>query len=462
MTPAAAREALWHAGVLRWKLWPQQHKIYDVVRRLPISVQTFVCLCARQFGKSVLLCALATEDCQQNPDVVVLIVAPTIKQARAIVRPRMRLLLKDCPDGLVRFVKSEDTWYFANGSELKLGGFDTNPASQRGKTLYKIYLEEIGVDSDPDLYTDFIRSDLAPALTHSKHAQIGYFTTPPKIPDHPFLLETVREAIRAGAYFEFTIDDNEKLTPEQRAACIRLAGGVHTTEYQREYLCKTVRDGRIVLVPEFEDAPPFVEAFELPPYYHAWVAGDTGGVQDRTVFLLMAYDFERAKILVIDEREFPPEVASSVYVPEALAMEAGHGNCPRFVDAAAQHILDLAAIHKYPVILPRKDELEATVNQVRKAARLGEFVVHPRCQFLRLTLRSGTFNERRTDLARTKTLGHMDAFMALAYGLRHPNKGNPFPDLYGLHHETHHIPERVRLERTARELGAAMTARRRS
>lgn len=404
---------------------------------LPRDVQIAVVLCARQFGKSVLGTILATEDCLRNPNVVVMIIGPTIKQTRAIVRPRMKLIMRDCPDGLIRYIKSEDIWYFANGSELVLGGFDTGSSSQRGKTLYRIYIEEI-VDSDPDQYDDFLRSDLGPALTHSKHAQICFLTTLPKIPDHPFCLSTLPEAEAGGAYFKFTIDDNKKLSQEQYDQCVKLCGGKHTIDFRREYMCEQVRDSSIVLAPEFNEEI-HVKDFQIPEHIHYWLAGDVGGIRDKSVFHLCGYDFVRAKMLFIDERSFDPDTGSGVMVEAAREMEGDRKILGRYVDAFGQLQVDFMHQHQWPCTLPRKDELEATVNQVRVALARGDVEVHPRCTLLIRTLRSGTFNKHKTDLERTSVLGHMDAFMSMAYGIRHAVKSNPFPLYKGANPATHYI-----------------------
>lgn len=431
-----AKAALWERGNLSWKLWEQQQSIYATIRRLPISQQVVVILCARQFGKSVLGLCLAVEDCLQNPDVVVLVIGPTIKQTRAIVRPRMKLLLKDAPPGLVRDVKSEDTWYFSNGAELKLGGFDTNSAAQRGKTLFRIYIEET-CNSEGDDYLEFLREDLGPALTHSKHAQIIHMTTLPKVPDHPFVLETMSEAELGGALFRFTIRDNKKLTPEKYAQCVKLCGGEHTTAFRREYLCEQVRDYSIILAPEFTESTHVKEHIPIPEYCNFWIGGDTGVVRDFTVFHLCGYDFARAKVLFLDERWFRPETGTATWVAECRAMEAQR-KVTRHVDATSQLLLDLMG-QGFACGLPRKDELEATVNQVRIALQTGSVEIDRKCKLLITTLRSGTFNHNRTDLARTSTLGHMDAFMSCAYALRHANKANPFPPYHGASPYTHYI-----------------------
>lgn len=440
-----AKAYLWVTGNLSYKLWDQQQVIYDRIRSMPKTTQTVVCLLARQYGKSVLGCLLATEDCIRNQDIVVMIIGPTIKQTREIVVPRMRLLMKDMPEGLIRHIKSEDTYYFCNGSEIKLGGFDTGSSAQRGKTIYKVYIEEI-LESDPDNYLEFLRSDLVPALTHSKHAQIIFLTTLPKIPDHPFVLDTIPEAMEAGAYFVATIEENKKISAEQKAAIIKLCGGVDSPDYRREYLCQQIRDSTIILVPEFDEAL-HVRQISLPEYYNVWAGGDVGGVRDKSVFLLFAYDFQRAKILCLDERYYNAETGSGEMVRGSLAMERlaekaknyNQGMIPRYIDAPGQLQIDFLHQHNFSCVLPRKDELEATVNQVRVAFTRGMIEIDPKCTFLIRTLRSGTFNRLRTDLDRTNTLGHMDAFMALAYGIRHAIASNPFPMYNGADPHTHYI-----------------------
>lgn len=460
MLKETAIATLWARGDLSYKLWAQQYRIYNTISELPRDTQVVVVLCARQFGKSVLGCILALQDCLKNADVVVLIIAPTIKQARAIVRPRMRMLLKDVPEGLIRHVKSEDTWYFSNGSELKLGGFETGSSGQRGKTLHKIYMEET-CDSDGDTYDDFMRSDLGPALTHSKHAQIIHLTTLPKIPDHPFVLETVPEAALKGAFFRFTIHDNEKLSQEQYDQCVKLCGGEHTFSFKREYLCEQVRDSRIILAPEFAESI-HVREFDIPNYTYWWVGGDTGGIRDFSVFHLCAYDFLRAKILFVDERWYLPEIGSDLMALEIKEMEqkwitGTSKHFVRYIDAPGQLQVDFAIQHKLACVLPRKDELEATVNQVRVALQTAAVEIHPRCKLLITTLRSGTFNKHRTDLARTTTMGHMDAFMSAAYAIRHANKANPYPALGNAKSHTHYIRP-TETNKTARDIRKAFSS----
>lgn len=424
----ALRHTLWNNGILSFLLWPQQEEIYTVVKELPPHVQKIVFLISRQFGKSVLTCLLALEDCLQNPGVVVMIVGPDLKQTKAIVAPRIGMLKAkgDCPKDLITYLKSDATFYFKNGSEIRLGGFDKNALKERGKTIYKIYLEEIAF-SNPDRYHDFIRSDLGPALLHSKNAQIYFVTTPPKFPDHPFLTDTVPDAESTESLFIYTIDDNKALTEEQKEKALREAGGKDSVDAQREYYCRVQRDPSIICVPEF-DEDRHVRDFKLPKYYYCWIGGDTGGTRDYTVLLMMAYDFERAKILVCDELAFTSQVGSQEVVHRAKGLEIRYNPVSyRRVDCPGQIQSDWSLDYNYWVSPPRKTKFEEAINFCRTQFTEDRVEIHPRCRFLIRSLRSQQFNDQKTDFLRTKALGHGDGIMALVYGMRHPDKNNPVP-----------------------------------
>ncbi len=434
--PKKAAHALWRAGLLDFLLWPQQIPIYNGIRSLPNTVDLAVVLTARQFGKSVLGAILALEDCLQNPNKCILMVGPTERMAREIIAPRIAMLARNAPEGLITRTKSESKWNVGH-SEIVIGGFDQNSSSHRGKTLHNIYVEEV-VDSNPDQYMESMRSDLGPALTHSDNGKIIILTTPPKTPDHPFITHTVPEAASNSALFRFTIYDNKKISKEQFERCVKLAGGIDSVDFKREYLCEVVRDGSLVLVPEFNE-DLVVKPCAAPQHSIFWVSGDTGGVRDKHVFHLMTYDFLRNKYLFLDERAFDPDTSTADMIPKLLDMEGGRKIAARWVDAAGQLQVDLMRYWQYTTTLPRKDDLDATVNQVRRAIQCGEVEIDPKCQLLITTMRSGTYNRTRTDLERTRTLGHCDAFMSAAYGLRHAITSNPFPKFGDARPHTHYI-----------------------
>lgn len=427
--PKEVQEALWLKGLLKWKLWKQQEIIYEQIRALPKSTQTVVMLCARQFGKSYLGTLLAVEDCIRNPGVSVLIVGPTIKQTTDIVNQSIKNLSADSPSGLIVRSKSESRWFIGT-SELLIGGFDINNATrQRGKTLYRIYIEEL-VDSNPDQYHECIRSDLAPALTHSTDGKIIYLTTLPKIPDHPFVIDTIPEAQLRGAFYSFTIDDNKQLTEDQKQACATRCGGVNSVEYRREYLNEMVRDQSLMVVPAYDDKV-HVREFTVPSRCFLSVTIDWGGVKDMTCALLHTYDFLENRFLVLDEKVFDANTDTLTIVNslrEWIQYPDGHPRTPVFYcDAPGQIMVDLTVQHNFSILPVFKSDWLSGVNQMAfKFFEQERIYIKPTCSFLRQSLRSGTFNKNRTDFERTKSLGHCDGLAALMYGLRVQNLSNPF------------------------------------
>ncbi len=433
--PESVRTKLWQLGMLKWKLWDQQRHLYETIRGLPSNTSTAVVLCSRQYGKSYLGSLLAVEDCIRFPGCSVLVVGPTIKQTVDIVHQSIRKIAEDAPPGLIKRSKSETRWYIGD-SELIVGGFDvSNATRQRGKTIQNIYLEEI-VDSNPDQYNETIRSDLGPALTHSKGGKMVFLTTPPRLPDHPFLLDTVPEAQFHNSYFCYTIDDNKQLSEEQYDACVRRCGGKDTIEFQREYLCKVVRDTTITVVPHF-NADFHVREFNLPNSAHVQVAVDMGGVRDFTVGLIHTYDFASDTDLVWDEVMFPVNTPTSVIIEGLQKLEKGHQIHQRWFDAPPQLVsIDLAQIGYYASV-PIKTDWMAAVNNMSSRFSQGKVLVHPRCKFLIQSLRSGIFNKTKTDFERTLTLGHCDALAALMYGIRHQDRSAPY--------STFQVPGGIRL-----------------
>jgi hypothetical protein len=425
MNQAQAIEYLWRQGDLKHKLQPQQIPIYDGIRNLAPGIDEAVILCSRQFGKSWLGVLMALEDCIRYPNKCIVIVGPTLDQTREIVVPRLELIRADAPPGFVQRLKSEKKW-FVGHSELVIGGFDVNSSSQRGKTVQNIYIEEV-VDSHPDTYSESMRSDLGPALTRSDRGKMIFLTTPPKVPDHPFITDTMARAELNNALYRYTIDDNKELTREQYEACVRRCGGRDTTDFKREYLVEIVRDESIVVVPRFDRAR-HVKEYSVPAFGKWQLVCDWGGVRDLTCALLYTYDYFSNRMLIWDERRFGPNTATSIITEELRRLEASvQGVSQRVVDAPGQVHVDLNVQLGYECRVPAKDDWISQVNQLNVAFAQDRIWVHPRCKFLIQSLVSGIFNRNRTDFERTEALGHCDALAAAVYGYRSMDRSNPYP-----------------------------------
>ena len=433
------QHGLARAGDLSWMLWPQQLPIYEAIRKLPHSVDEYVVLCSRQFGKSHMGVLLAVEDATRYRDRCILIIGPDTKQTKDIVNPRMRRIQRLLPEGMLVQSKSENKWilyhdYDTRGrkqsdfSEIVIGGMNENSSSQRGKTVQTIYVEEV-VEASPEEYLESLRSDLGPALTLSRNGKVIFLTTLPKTPDHPFITDTLAGARLNNALAIFTIDQNTALSPHQKEACIRRCGGVDTDDYKREYLCQVIRDSSVVVVPSY-DENLHVREFTIPVFTHWHVMVDWGGVKDYTVGLLYTYDFLRNKLLIKSEFLFKENTSTKTIWPRVQSWrDTFLVPIDRvWTDAPGQTLVDLAEITKEAVSLPNnKEDWQASINHLNVLFASNTIEIHPTCVFTRESLRSGTFNKQRTDFERTKALGHCDAIAALMYASRNFVKESPYP-----------------------------------
>lgn len=427
---ALLRLRAWQLGRLSYKLHDAQMIIYKTLRGLPPGVKEAVCLCARRFGKSYLGVLMAIEDCLRNPGVYVRILGPEISQTVNIVEPLIDKICRDAPPGLVKRKAAEHRWKVGS-SWLVLGGFDnTNIKKHLGQEAYAFYIEETG-SSNADDYTYAQREVLAPQLLHSRGKRV-HLTTPPTDPNHPFVLEVMPKAQVNNVYFKYTIYDNPLLDDEQVKEAIDESGGLDTDAFKRNYLCEIIRDKRLMVIPEF-DRKVHVKNFD-PPAHAQWMTTiDFGGVRDKTVALLMYYDFKANVDVVWDERVFDENTSTSTIVAGVLEMENSlthpHKVNYRYGDASGQTHVDANQTHNFHFSMPHKQDLDAAVNAVRVGFKQGKILLHERCKFLALTLESGMFNDKRTDFLRTDALGHFDAGMALVYGRRMLDRHtNPYPD----------------------------------
>lgn len=419
MKPTPAQiEMLWKQGNLSYKLHEGQKLIRRTIRALPGTTREALVFCSRRYGKSFLACVLALEDCLRTPNANVLFVGPSIKQTLDIIRLLLPEILADCPKGLVSPSKSEKRWHFKNGSQLMLAGFDTAAESIRGLRANSIYLEESG-SSDPETFDYVVKSVLYPTLMHSR-GKIVHLTTPALTIDHPLHTQTIPSTSSNGAFFRYTIRDNPLLTEEIIEAEIDSLGGYDSAHTKRELFCEIVKDEHIIVVPQFDDRKHVVDV-SVPDDAYYWIAGDVGGVRDKSVFLLCAYDYSLDKVCIVREVVADPQTPTSEIVRRALEMEGGR-TLSRFVDAPGQLFVDLAATYNYSCFPPEKLEFEHNIHRLQTAFWKDQVLVNPACKLLITTLRSGQLNKQRTDFSRTRDMGHCDALAALVYGLRHADR----------------------------------------
>lgn len=433
---------LWRRGDLEFLLWEQQVMIWAAMNNMPPGVTEFVILCARQFGKSCVGVLRALSRALKFRDCCILIMGPDTKQTKDIVGPKMRFLTQTAPRGLIKQMKSENRYHVYHDlnpkstdyTEIILSGMNENSSSQRGKTVQDIFIEEI-VDVPPDNYLESLRSDLGPALTHSKNGVIHFLTTLPKIPDHPFITETITKAEFNNAISIFTIHDNKALTPQQFADCVDRAGGINSNDFKREYLCEVVRDRNTVVLPDWEEVVNVGDVF-LPDHLFMHTTIDWGGVRDKTCAILHFYDYLNDVDIFWDELVFEPNTPTFLIIEACKEMEAnfirmkeGNSIFSRFIDAPAQMVyIDLIqAPYFYHASIPQKPSFKASVNTLNSRFKQRKGIINSRCKFLILSARSGQLSKNKEDFLRQESLGHCDGIAAMMYAVKMRNTSDPYP-----------------------------------
>lgn len=155
---------------------------------------------------------------------------------------------------------------------------------------------------------------------------------------------------------------------------------------------------------------------------------------DKTAVLFSYYDFKQAKLFIIDELLYDKSkmttqsLALDIRKKEALYKFTQEKVLRRADTNNPIVVRDLSVTHALPFGIVKKDSLEAMVNNVRLWFGNNRVVIHPRCKYLIETMKSAIWNETRTDLDHSETLGHYDLFAALMYLLRSiDTKTNPIP-----------------------------------
>jgi hypothetical protein len=276
---------------------------------------------------------------------------------------------------------------------------------------------------------------VVPQTMYREGAKIIMISTPPKTPDHDFK-DFVVKAQAENAYVELDIYKNPMVTPEMvdeyRKECLT------ETDFQREYLCKFVTDQTLSIVPEmrgydYKRKPKD----EFYPLYHKYNAMDLG-VRDLNVNLYGYYDFKRAKIVI--ERESimnGPEMTTPILAAEIKKNEVElWGQDPKVYKRVADNnnpllLLDLGNIHGLYYHSTDKDQLHAMVNEMRVWFASGRIEIDESCKILIGSLMYGIWNDKRSEFARSKVLGHYDAVAALMYLIRNIDQNtNPIPVKY--------------------------------
>jgi hypothetical protein len=304
-------------------------------------------------------------------------------------------------------------------------------------------------------------------------------TTPPKGMDHEFV-EFWDAGERSGLLVKKTIFDNSFNSPEKlRKLCEKanipasgeaaadytaridailaaqddvqkaLAAGCSST-WAREYLCGKVTDPTARVCPEFHEDLHVVQA-QRPAFVDRYVLFDQGNYPDFFAILFCEFDFASGKLRVLREwlerHKNTREIVTAAKLKEIELWARGSGDwedvaksgpmAPRRFADDPRGVTQLDDMrdepHRYSIIQADKSPGAAEQSRaVRYHLTRGAIEIDASCVRLISQMKDGIFKEAKDtgkqDFERSKTLGHLDAFSALALGVRCVNwDHNPIP-----------------------------------
>lgn len=459
VTEKMLRQFLWTEGDLSYKLDPLQQAITNQVRATFAGSKKICVLSSRQVGKSFWVMCFALEFLIRFPKSIVRVIAPTKDKCEEIVEDNLNVILHDVPAGMIVRSTSKNRWNLFNKSSLRLGALERQFVDKnRGGNASLIIYEECGFVTGDD-FNYGVNSVIGPQLIRSKGHEI-FVSSPSEQPDHPLHTVIAPSCESKGTLFQYMVFESPSITDSAIVEAAERAG-THLTVpfvgevrkriadsdikiiaadvedmakseeivlsdgFLREFMAKIIRPTSLMVIPIFHERDTVVE-FDLPEVAKIQVTIDWGGVRDRTVALLMSYEYHRDNDLFLDEKEWPPNTSTDVIVKGLKEWDDIVGDSPVWADVPGQLQVDLEHNHDYIVHLPQKSNWLASVNAMSTRFATRNVKIKPKCRFLIASIRAGMLNRTRTDFDRSDALGHMDALAAAMYGIRMQNKENPY------------------------------------
>jgi len=382
-------------------------------------------LSSRQIGKSYVSLCYAIEYAIKNPGIIVRYLAPTLKQCHDIVADNFAKIIADAPSGLIVSNKSAYRWKVGS-SEIRLGALErAHVDSNRGGNAKLVIYDECGFVGSED-FQYAVESVMSAQLLRYGGREI-FISSPSDDPEHYLHQAVMPECEANNTLFRYTVHDSPSITRDQIDKIAESCGGMDTDTFRREYLAEIVRSPEKLVVPTFDEVKHVVKC---EPVHGALMhyQADWGGVRDKTVFLLMAYDYFHDRVHVFEEKVFDSNTTTAVVLESLKVWDVKYPDLSRSIDCPGQLQVDLVQSHNLLFKIPNKVDWQAKINQMNILFSLGKIDIHPSCTFLIQSLKGGRFNKMKTDFERTRLLGHCDALSALADGIRELPRQNPYQD----------------------------------
>lgn len=488
LDPVTARHALWWQGDLRYLLHDGQERALDAF--LGADARRFVLCTGRRWGKSRMMCVLATTVCllrilhrrgapmppwvppwmrrtieRTTGPARVVYAAPTAGMVSEFIAPHMRLLASHAPPAL-RPQETLGEWVWHDGDRIVIRGCEDRKKADRlrGSEADLGIIDEGGFIPILDYVA---KSVVGPQLWETRGRML-LPSTPPESPDHPFVA-FLAEAEEAGAAFRARTADAPHITAEMLREAIEDAGGIQSVDWQREGEARIVVDPERTVLPELtEHEALVVREVERPEHALLHVIGDAG-FEDCDVIALGYYDFRQDLDVVEDEvvlHHARSDTLDAAVAAKERALWSRGGRAPRVhrrrIDAQPKVRADMsreewqaddaddAVRHWHSVARdggPHAGSMRAAANAARVRIARGRVVVHPRCATILAHAKHARWDRHRASFERVydgqgRPLHHYDGCAALVYFLRNLDRAtNPYPTLAsGVTEQEHWVP----------------------
>jgi hypothetical protein len=389
--------------------------------------------------------AMGIEECLNNENFRVTLVAPTQKQARTIAKFTAREILETCPPELRPIYKTQENIFeFHNGSVIEIYGNNAGRIeSLRGGKSNLVICDEVGFWDDLE-YS--IQSVLLPRLNTTK-GKLIMISTPPKSAGHPFQKFYETAKFRKASLLR-TIYDCPRFSDKDIDGFAEELGGHDSVQFRREYMSEFITDSSMAVIPEATEnkMKEIVKEVKRPPYFDTYVCMDLG-LKDLTFILFAYWDFRLGKVVIEDEivTNKPEELrtdklAYSIYDKEQELWfdpesgSADHKSYLRISDIDHFVINDLHMQHGLDFIPTTKDDQDIMINNLRMMVANDKIIIHPRCTNLVFHLINGVWKDSKKKIMdRSPDAGHYDGIDALKYLVRNIHfSRNPYPASYDL------------------------------
>jgi hypothetical protein len=301
---------LMHAGQRRlrdqfhaWRVIDQTNDVVHVAGSLP---RVFGVRGGKRFGKTTCALWLASELCVLYPGCSIRYTSAFQKTIDEIIGSVQHVVFDTAPDSCrpTYFGKRGPRpagFYFPEygpmqGARIALAGMELNPDALRGQgndfdfISEAAFIGELGYTVINVLYHQY---------QGRPHARLMLESSAPKDVDTDWELKFLPDCERRGAIFTATIEDNPRLSRNEKDEFIAASGGRGHPDCEREYFNVISRDARSVVFPEFDKAF-ILPTYELPKHGLALASYDPG---QKHLFAInwSVYDFLQTTVTFVDD-----------------------------------------------------------------------------------------------------------------------------------------------------------------